>query len=130
MRRAYQEILANPKRLADTAKQAGVSEETMMARLSGSSKSGAMAKIDAVYASELKAIDAKDKKGGGAGKKPELSAGFEAGLSYTKEELELLTKLSSAQEKLLGYTVPETLARKQSLEMAVEQISTTTTYMH
>jgi phage-related minor tail protein len=98
----------------------------MRARLSGSSTSGAMAKIDAVYAAELKAINAKDKKGGGAGKKPELSAGFEAGLSYTKEELELLTKLSSAQEKLLGYTVPETLARKQSLEMVVEQENTQT----
>lgn len=126
VRRAYQEILADPKRLADTAKQAGVSEETMRARLSGSSTSGAMAKINAVYAAELKAIDAKDKKGGGAGKKPELSAGFESALSYTKEELELLTKLSSAQEKLLGYTVPETLARKQSLEMAVEQENTQT----
>jgi phage-related minor tail protein len=125
VRRINQEILANPKRLADTAKQAGVSEETMRARLSGSSTSGAMAKIDAVYAAELKAINAKDKKGG-AGKKPELSAGFEAGLSYTKEELELLTKLSSAQEKLLGYTVPETLARKQSLEMVVEQENTQT----
>lgn len=66
------------------------------------------------------------KKEGGAKKPkaPELSAGYEAALSYTQEQLEVINKMTSAQEKLLGYIKPELLERKQSLEAEKERENT------
>ena len=66
------------------------------------------------------------KKEGGAKKpkSPELSAGYEAALSYTQEQLEVINKMASAQEKLLGYIKPELLERKQSLEAEKERENT------
>ena len=66
------------------------------------------------------------KKEGGAKKPkaPELSAGYEAALSYTQEQLEVINKMASAQEKLLGYVKPELLERKQSLEAEKERENT------
>jgi len=66
------------------------------------------------------------KKDGGAKKPkaPELSAGYEAVLSYTQEQLEVINKMASAQEKLLGYIKPELLERKQSLEAEKERENT------
>ena len=86
----------------------------------------AEAKVNKLADAKLAELNEKGKKSGGAKtktKRQELSAGYDAIVSSGKEELELLGKLSSAQEKLLGYVVPETLSRKQAVEVSQEQFN-------
>ena len=86
----------------------------------------AEAKVNKLADAKIAELNEKGKKSGGAKtktKRPELSAGYDAIVSSGKEELELLGKLSSAQEKLLGYVVPETLSRKQAVEVSQEQFN-------
>ena len=85
----------------------------------------AEAKVNKLADAKLAELNEKGKKSGAKTKtkRPELSAGYDAIVSSGKEELELLGKLSSAQEKLLGYVVPETLSRKQAVEVSQEQFN-------
>lgn len=87
----------------------------------------AAAEIERTRSEQRKLVMEKySKKDGGAKKPkaPELSAGYEAALSYTQEQLEVINKMTSAQEKLLGYVKPELLERKQSLEAEKERENT------
>ena len=87
----------------------------------------AEAKVNKLADAKIAELNEKGKKSGAKTKtktkRPELSAGYDAIVSSGKEELELLGKLSSAQEKLLGYVVPETLSRKQAVEVSQEQFN-------
>ena len=87
----------------------------------------AAAEIERTRSEQRKLVMEKYAKKGGGAKKPkapELSAGYEAALSYTQEQLEVINKMASAQEKLLGYIKPELLERKQSLEAEKEKENT------
>lgn len=85
----------------------------------------AEANVNKLADAKIAELNEKGKKSGAKTKtkRPELSAGYDAIVSSGKEELELLGKLSSAQEKLLGYVVPETLSRKQAVEVSQEQLN-------
>ena len=85
----------------------------------------AEAEVNRLADAKIAELNEKGKKSGAKTKtkRPELSAGYDAIVSSGKEELELLGKLSSAQEKLLGYVVPETLSRKQAVEVSQEQFN-------
>ena len=85
----------------------------------------AEAEVNKLADAKIAELNEKGKKSGAKTKtkRPELSAGYDAIVSSGKEELELLGKLSSAQEKLLGYVVPETLSRKQAVEVSQEQFN-------
>ena len=87
----------------------------------------AAAEIERTRSEQRKLVMEKYAKKEGGAKKPkapELSAGYEAALSYTQEQLEVINKMTSAQEKLLGYIKPELLERKQSLEAEKERENT------
>ena len=87
----------------------------------------AAAEIERTRSEQRKLVMEKYAKKDGGAKKPkapELSAGYEAALSYTQEQLEVINKMTSAQEKLLGYIKPELLERKQSLEAEKERENT------
>lgn len=84
----------------------------------------AVAEINRLANEERKLIEEKYEKKQKKPKAPELSAGYEAALSYTQEQLEVINKMASAQEKLLGYIKPELLERKQSLEAEKERENT------
>ena len=87
----------------------------------------AAAEIERTRSEQRKLVMEKYAKKEGGAKKPkapELSAGYEAALSYTQEQLEVINKMASAQEKLLGYIKPELLERKQSLEAEKERENT------
>lgn len=102
-------------------------EEIRLGTYDPNKNAKAVAEINRLANEERKLIEEKYAKKEGGAKKPkapELSAGYEAALSYTQEQLEVINKMASAQEKLLGYIKPELLERKQSLEAEKERENT------
>lgn len=99
-------------------------EEIRLGTYDPNKNAKAVAEINRLANEERKLIEEKYEKKQKKPKAPELSAGYEAALSYTQEQLEVINKMASAQEKLLGYVKPELLERKQSLEAEKERENT------
>lgn len=125
--RKSEELLDLDKRVKDSLSKLDkkpTPEELRLGTYDPNKNAKAVAEINRLANEERKLIEEKYEKKQKKPKAPELSAGYEAALSYTQEQLEVINKMASAQEKLLGYVKPELLERKQSLEAEKERENT------
>lgn len=125
--RKSEDLLDLDKRVKDSLSKLDkkpTPEEIRLGTYDPNKNAKAVAEINRLANEERKLIEEKYEKKQKKPKAPELSAGYEAALSYTQEQLEVINKMASAQEKLLGYVKPELLERKQSLEAEKERENT------